>query len=180
MAQEEQTTQQAESQAQTQQETTAPGRTFTQDQVTAIVAKESKQAVEALLKDAGVAPGEDYKASLQAFRDWQDSQKTDLQKAMDKQNELEKERVAAEQKVQALEQRLMAVSMGIPADRADKYVKLAAAYMDEKTDFAKALQAAVKDFPVAQKGVAGVGANPPDKPATQTTTKALPRGVQIF
>lgn len=47
-----------------------PPKTFTQEEVKGIVARESKSAVEKLLKDAGIAPEGDYKASMKAFKDW--------------------------------------------------------------------------------------------------------------
>ena len=56
-------------------------RTFTQTEVNGLVARESKSAVEKLLKSAGIAPEGDYKASLEAFRQWKESQKTDLENA---------------------------------------------------------------------------------------------------
>lgn len=58
-----------------------PPKTFTQEEVNGIVAKESKSAVEKLLKDAGIAPEGDYKASIKAFKTWQDSQKTEIETA---------------------------------------------------------------------------------------------------
>lgn len=153
-------------------------KTFTQDQVSAIAAKESRQAVASLLRDAGIAADEDPKKALKAFKAWRDQQKSDLQKATEAQSALEQARDAAEKKAEDLERRFLALQLGVPADKADRYVKLAGAYMTEDKDFAKALQEAVKDFPVPDKGVAGAGANPPG--ADTKPNKTRPKGTVIF
>lgn len=124
-------------------------KTFTQEDVNAIVSRESKSAVEKLLKEAGIAPEGDHKASLKAFKEWQDSQKSELDKASGALTTAQKEKADAETKALQLERQLSAVKKGIPADKADKYIKLAEAYTDDKTDFDKALEKALKDFPVS-------------------------------
>ena len=53
-----------------------------------------------------------------------------------------------EDRLTAMQRRLDAVNAGIPADKAERYVRLAASYMDGKTDFNAALTAALKDFPL--------------------------------
>lgn len=155
----------------------AGAKTFTQEDVNNLIARESKSAVEKLLKDAGIAAEGDYKASLAAFKGWQDSQKSELEKATGAQATLAKEKADAVARADALERQLTAVGKGIPADKSAKYIKLAEAYMTDKVDFAAALDLAVKDFPVVDAGVAGKGGNP--APTEQQKT-ALPKGVQIF
>ena len=53
-----------------------------------------------------------------------------------------------EDRLTAMQRRLDAVNADIPADKAERYVRLAASYMDGKTDFNAALTAALKDFPL--------------------------------
>ncbi len=155
-----------------------PAKTFTQEDVNSLVARESKAAVEKLLKEAGIASEGDYKAAMKAFKDWQDKQKTDLEKATGANTTLQKERDEALSKATALEQQLAAIGKGIPADRAAKYIKLAEAYLTDKNDFAAALDLALKDFPVASAGVAGQGGNP--APGDQQKKNPLPKGVVTF
>lgn len=152
-------------------------KTFTQADVNNLVARESKSAVEKLLKDAGIDHNGDYKSALKAFTDWQDGQKTELQKAQGSVGALQTERDEALSKVALLERKFEAVSKGIPTEKTDKYIKLAEAYMDDNTDFGKALELALKDFPVAEKGTPGTGGNPPPTPQTKTP---LPEGTVIF
>jgi len=157
----------------------APAKTFSQEDVNAIVARESKAAVEKLLKEVGIAPEGDYKAAMKAFKQWQDSQKSELEKATGALSAVEKAKAEAEAKVSALERQIAAISKGIPADKADKYIKLAEAYVNEKTDFAAALELALKDFPIPEKGVAGSGANPAPKKGNDKKPYA-PKGAVIL
>ncbi|MFT3951185.1 MAG: hypothetical protein QM689_04425 [Oscillospiraceae bacterium] len=144
---------------------TSPAKTFTQEDVNALVSKGSKSAVEKLLKDAGIAPEGDYKTAMKAFREWQDSQKTELEKATGSLSAAEKAKQDAETKAAQLERQLAAVKKGVPADKTDKYIKLAEAYTDDKTDFDAALDAALKDFPVTAK---------PEKPPYVPPNPAAP------
>lgn len=54
-----------------------------QSQVGGIVAKETKQAVEKLLKELGVEDVKSAKEGLKLFKEQQEAQKTELQKALD-------------------------------------------------------------------------------------------------
>lgn len=152
-------------------------KTFTQEDVNGLVAKESKSAVEKLLKEAGIAPEGDYKQSMAAFKTWQDSQKTALELKDSEVATLQADKELAETKANALERQLAAVSSGIPSDRAAKYIKLAEAYVDDATDFNAAIVLALKDFPLT-KDVPGTGGNPP--PGDNPPKKALPKGTVTF
>ena len=136
-------------------------KTFTQEQVTAIAAREGKRAVEALLKDAGLSPDGDYKEALKAFKQWQDGQKSDLERAQAAISDAEKTREEAEKRAALLERQLKVMKAGIPAEKTDRYERLAASYMDEQTDFDTALTKALKDFPVQNAVVAVSGGNTP-------------------
>lgn len=147
-------------------------RTFTQTEVNGLVARESKSAVEKLLKSAGIAPEGDYKASLEAFRQWKESQKTDLENASEKMQNLQKQNTA-------LNEQLEALKAGIPVDKLDRYTKLAKAYQTENTSFINALKLALKDFPVSGQGIAAAGGNPAQKPEERKKAP-LPSGATIL
>ena len=72
-------------------ETKTEENTFTQEDVNNIVAKESKKAVEKLLKDLGVEDVKSAKEGLSKFKEIQDSQKSDYDKALERIETLEKE-----------------------------------------------------------------------------------------
>ena len=156
----------------------AATKTFTQEDVNSITARESKTAVEKLLKEAGIAPEGDYKASMQAFKKWQDDQKTELEKKDGALTTLQAEKEAAETKASTLERQIAVMSNGIPAEKANVYIKLAEAYVDDKTDFKAAIALALKDFPLSAKGVPGSGGNPPA--GNKDGKKPLPTGTVVI
>lgn len=64
-------------------ETKTEENTFTQEDVNNIVAKETKKAVEKLLKDLGVEDVKSAKEGLSKFKEIQDAQKSDYDKALE-------------------------------------------------------------------------------------------------
>lgn len=75
----------------TETEQKSEEKSFTQEDVNNIVAKESKKAVEKLLKDLGVEDVKSAKDGLKTFKEMQEAQKSDLEKALEKAEMLEKE-----------------------------------------------------------------------------------------
>ena len=63
--------------------TKTEGNTFTQEDVNNLVAKESKRAVEKLLKELGVEDVKSAKEGLSKFKEIQDAQKSDYDKALE-------------------------------------------------------------------------------------------------
>lgn len=58
------------------------------------------------------------------------------------------EAVFAEQMLrEKVERKTLVMEMGVPAERAERYVRLAGTYMRDGVDFAAALDEAVRDFP---------------------------------
>ena len=66
-------------------------KTFTQEDVNNLVAKESKKAMEKLLRELGVEDMKSAKEGLKKFKEIQDAQKSDYDKALEKIELLEKE-----------------------------------------------------------------------------------------
>jgi len=132
-----------------------------QADVSGLVAKESRKAVEKLLKDAGITPEENPEMQLKEYKTWLDGQKTDLDKATGAVAALTKERDEALAGMAALERKIVVLGKGIPDNLSDKYAKLAETYSNESTPFDKALEAALKDFPITPQGVPGAGSPPP-------------------
>lgn len=156
------------------------GKTFTQEDVNRIAARESKAAVEKLLREAGIATEGDYKAKVKAFADWQQTQKTDLEKATEAKAALEADKTALAKEAETLRRQVAAINKGVPADKAVRYIKLAESYIDDKTDFAAALDLALKDFPVPVPAPTVPGA-PGNPPASGGETKPKrPQGVITF
>lgn len=72
-------------------ETKTEEKTFTQEDVNNLVAKESKKAMEKLLKDLGVEDMKSAKEGLKKFKEIQDAQKSDYEKALETIEKLTKE-----------------------------------------------------------------------------------------
>ena len=72
-------------------ETKTEEKNFTQEDVNNIVAKETKKAVEKLLKDLGVEDVKSAKEGLSKFKEIQDAQKSDYDKALETIEKLTKE-----------------------------------------------------------------------------------------
>lgn len=124
--------------------------TFTQEQVNGLVTKESRKQMEKLLQEVGLPADGDFKTQMKAFKEWQDSQKSDAEKSAAALLEAQKSVETERQKVSAMENRFLAVGKGIPANLAGKYVNLAKEYQseNENIDFSAALDLALKDFPI--------------------------------
>lgn len=90
---------------------------------------------------------ENAESEINAYKAWKAAQEqAPAEKSKSKpENELE----TVKNQVTALTRRLSAVNAGIPAGKAERYVKLAASYMDDKTDFDAALKFALADFPLS-------------------------------
>ncbi len=141
--------------------------------VEALAQKAAEKAAEAAEKKmAGVfrsmllQNGLDPETVNQMTEDWKAKQQTPEQAMEAVRAEVAKEKGRAEKaeaEKEKMERRFMAVGKGVPADKAEKYVALAASYPEAETDFAKAMDAALADFPVASPapppfpGAAGTG-----------------------
>ena len=120
-------------------------RTFTQDDVNNLIAKESRKAVEKAMSELGVTDAGSAKEALAKAKELMDAQKSNEQKLAE-QIKAESERATlAEQKAAAIEAKFAALAKGIDAGKAEKAAKLAQDYEGDTID-AK-LDAMLKDFP---------------------------------
>ena len=139
-----------------------PARTYTDADVNGMKLNWQRD----LLKQLGA--GDDIKTAkdgVKRYQEWLDGQKTALEKAQGDVTALTGSLDAEKAKSLGLERQVSALGKGIPAERVAAYVSLASGYIGEDGDFGKALDAALKDFPLAgqnaRRGSAGAGANPP-------------------
>jgi hypothetical protein len=131
--------------------------------------------IKSVLKEAGFDANkdDDFKKQLKAFKAWQDTQKSEAEKAAEHASQLESQLAEATKARDLLDKRLSAIAKGVPATLADKYVKYTLAGMSEGDDFDKALDAALQDLPLPQPNSApGVKAvAPTEKQTDETKTK---------
>jgi hypothetical protein len=107
-------------------------KTFTQDQVTRMMTREKNQGRNAALKELGIDP-KDTKA-IAMVKALIDSQKTDEQKAAEKESEAQTKMNEAEQRAQVAEAKAEAMMLGVKTQYVDDVVTLALAKMTDDSD----------------------------------------------
>ena len=112
-------------------------KTFTQAEVNEIV----KQRLERQAK------GQPSKEEMDAFRKWQDSQKTAEQLSAEKISAAESRAAEAEKKAAAAEAKAYAYSKGVNAEAVDDVIALAIPKVDDNTTMEKAIEAVIAKYP---------------------------------
>ena len=108
------------------------GKTFTQDQVSRMMTREKNQGRNAVYKELGIDP-KDSKA-IAMVKALIDSQKTDEQKAAEKETENQNKVNEAEQRAQVAEAKAEAMMVGVKSQYVDDVVTLALAKMTDDSD----------------------------------------------
>lgn len=145
------------------------GKSFTQEDVNNIAAREAKRAQEKLLKSLGVKDAKSAKDGLEQFKKIQDDQKTDAEKAIDKAKTLEEENNNNLTKVQTLEAKLSALSNDVDPESVEDVVVLAKNLVNDDTDMDKAIKQVVKKYPHFKKS------GKEDNKDDNSTTKKKPK-----
>lgn len=109
---------------QSQQENTG-AKTFTQDEVTAIGAREKNQGKSSILKMFGCADEKSAKAEAEEFKKWKESQKTEEQKRDEAAQQLKDSAAESEKRAQAAENKLTALTAGVTAESLDDALAIA-------------------------------------------------------
>lgn len=122
------------------------GKTFTQEQVTKMMTREKNQGRNAVFKELGIDP-KDSKA-IAMVKALFDSQKTDDQKAAEKQAEDESARAEAEQRAVVAEAKAEAMMQGVKPQYVDDIVTLALAKMAEDSDLKTVIGEFKTKYPV--------------------------------
>lgn len=104
------------------QENKDTGKTFTQAELSAVAVTEKKQGKNVILKLFGCEDEKTAKEQAVAFKKWQEDQKT----AEQKQHDSEKDKVAAEARAVAAENKLTCISAGVNLDSLEDALAIAA------------------------------------------------------
>lgn len=123
------------------------GKTFTQEEVNAMMAKEKNQGKLAILKELGVEDSKTAKEALAKYKEYLDSQKTEAQKLADDLKAQQEAKTLAEQRATLLERKFEAVALGAPASAVDDIVTLASTKVTETKDFKTALEEVKAAYP---------------------------------
>lgn len=108
------------------------GKTFTQEQVTRMMTREKNQGRNAAYKELGIDPKDSKMVNM--FKAFVESQKTDEQKAAEKESENQTKMNEAEQRAQVAEAKAEAMMLGVKTQYVDDVVTLALAKMTEDSD----------------------------------------------
>lgn len=122
------------------------GKTFTQDQVTRMMAREKNQGRNAVYKELGIDPKDTKTVSM--FKAFIESQKTDEQKAAEKESENQTKVTEAEQRAQVAEAKAEAMMLGVKPQYVDDVVTLALAKMTEDSDLKTVIGEFKTKYPV--------------------------------
>ena len=112
-------------------------KTFTQAEVNEIV----KQRLERQAK------GQPSKEEMDAFRKWQDSQKTAEQLSAEKISAAENGKAEAEKRATAAEAKCLAFSKGVSNEAVEDVIALAMNKVDDSTPIDKAIDAVIAKYP---------------------------------
>lgn len=121
-------------------------KTFTQEQVTKMMTREKNQGRSAAFKELGIDP-KDSKA-IAMVKALIDSQKTDDQKAAEKQAEDQRKSAEAEQRAAVAEAKAEAMMQGVKPQYVEDIVTLALAKMTEDSDLKTVIGEFKTKYPV--------------------------------
>jgi len=108
------------------------GKTFTQEQVNKMMTREKNQGRNAALRELGIDPKDSKMVAM--VKALIESQKTDEQKAAEKDAENQTKMNEAEQRAQVAEAKVEAMMLGVKTQYVDDVVTLALAKMTEDSD----------------------------------------------
>ena len=112
-------------QNQQQQQQNSGTKTFTQEDVNAIGAREKNQGKSAILKMFGCADEKTAKAEAEEFKKWKESQKTDEQKRNEAEQQLKDSAAESEKRAVAAENKLTALAAGVTTESLDDALAIA-------------------------------------------------------
>ncbi|WP_339148401.1 hypothetical protein [Sutcliffiella sp. BMC8] len=124
-----------------------PPKTFTQDELNNIAAKEAKKAQEKLLKQLGVDDFANAKDGLAKFKEWQESQKTEAQKQADRLKDLESDFSTTSEENTSLKAQLSALKANVKAESVEDVVVLAKTMVNDDVDMDAAIAKVVEKYP---------------------------------
>lgn len=130
--------QQTQVQQTSQQQQVAQGKTFTQEEVNAMMAAEKRQGKNSVLKELGLNPED--KDALKNLKTLLDGQKTDTQRLTDNLKAETEAKSAAEARALIAERKLMVLTSGCLPDFVEEVTALATAKTSDAVPFETALK----------------------------------------
>lgn len=141
------------------------GKTFTQAEVSAMMAKEKKQGKNSILKSLGFESEEDANNALKGYREYLDSKKSDEEKRAEAEKEQQKQLIEAQQKAEVAEAKVTAMKLGVKPKNVDDIITLALAKKTDDVELKDVIAELKKKYPDSftdgseEKGKKGTGGN---------------------
>ncbi|MBF0778176.1 hypothetical protein [Streptococcus cuniculi] len=140
---------------------TQESKTFTQEEVTGLVAKESKKAQEKIFKSLGFEDIKSAKDGLAKLKEWQDSQKSESEKQAEALAVKEQELESALSEKKTLEAKLSALTLGVNTEAVDDVIILAERLVSDDMSIDDAIGQVLKKYPQFSKQEAVEGEKVP-------------------
>lgn len=141
-------------------------KTFTQAEVTAMMTREKKEGRKALLKQLGFKTEAEAKNAIALYNALVESQKTDEDKAKEKEQNLANEKSDAEKRAELAENKLACVMAGVKNDSVDDVLAIALLKVTEEKNLDTVLAEMKKEpryagfFQDGDNGDDGTGSDP--------------------
>jgi len=129
------------------QESTEQARTFSQEEVTGLVAKESKKAQEKIFKSLGFEDIKSAKEGFEKLKAWEDSQKSESEKSAEALNAKEQELAKALSDNKTLSAQLSALKQGVNADSVDDVIALSERLVSDEVSIDDAIKQILTKYP---------------------------------
>lgn len=123
-------------------------KTFTQEEVSHMMAKEKREGRQSVLNELGVENLDTAKNSLAEYKKIVEAQKTEAQKAADAQAELNNKLVQAQRDKQTSDAKLQLLIEGCNKDNIDEALVLVMAKISDSTDFSEAIKQVKEKLPL--------------------------------
>ena len=129
------------------QESTEQARTFSQEEVNGLVAKESKKAQENIFKSLGFEDIKSAKEGFEKLKAWEDSQKSESEKSAEALNAKEQELAKALSDNKTLSAQLSALKQGVNADSVDDVIALSERLVSDEVSIDDAIKQILTKYP---------------------------------
>ncbi len=152
-----------------------PSKTFSQEDVNGLVAKEAKKAQEKLLKQLGIDDFKNAKEGLQKFKEWQDSQKTEAEKQAERLKELETNYTSTAEENASLRAQISAMKAGVKSESVEDVVVLAKTLVNDEVDMDTAIKQVIEKYPQFAQEAVTTDPEPPKPTFTQGQHQTQPQ-----
>lgn len=129
------------------QESTEQARTFSQEEVNGLVAKESKKAQENIFKSLGFEDIKSAKEGFEKLKAWEDSQKSESEKNAEALNAKEQELAKALSDNKTLSAQLSALKQGVNTDSVDDVIALSERLVSDEVSIDDAIKQILTKYP---------------------------------